>query len=335
MESITLEELKKLNAENEAKETESLEPEIEDQEEKPEVSEVPEGESEDGEEVETVEAWQASEESEDSQDGKTGFIPDAGAKKLRLKAKAFRDERDQAQSEVEKLREELEQLKKGHYQKPEPQELKRPRLEDFDFDEEAHGNALDDYYDKRAELKQSQYSQQSQQAQAAQAAKQALDESVNKHYQAAEKLISKHGIEPEAYSNADGLIRGAIESVMPGRGDEIADGLIAKLVDSGEESDKVWFYLGRNAGVLSELRATLKNDPTGLATTLMLGKLAGKVSSPVQVKSNAPQPQKMIKGDGSVAASSLQKKYNKSSDVTERLKLKREAKKAGEDVTKW
>lgn len=340
MESITLEELKKLNAENAAKETESEEVEtVEAQEEIAEESNDLKAEEsgEDAEETEEqeVEAWQASEEAEDSQDGKTGFVPDAGAKKLRLKAKAFRDERDQAQSEVEKLRGELEQLKKGHYQQPEPQELKRPKLEDYDFDEEAHGRALDDYYDKRAELKQSQYSQQSQQAQAIQAQKQAQEEAVNKHYQAAEQLIAKHGIDAESYSNADGLIRGTIEAVMPGQGDSVADGLIAKLVETGEGSEKVWYHLGRSAGALAELRASLKNDPSGLTTTLFLGRLSERATKPIRVKSGAPSPQKQLKGDSKVNGSSMYKKYKESKDVSERIALKRQAKKAGENVAEW
>lgn len=342
MGTITLEELKKLNAENEAKETEAESEEVEENEElegeKPESESIETeeiSEETEAEEPEEVEAWQASEDSEDSQDGKTGFVPNAGAKKLRLKAKAYRDERDQAQSELEQLRSELEKLKSGHINPVQTQELKRPKLEDFDYNEEAYNRAMDDYLDKRIELKQSQYSEVSQQTQAIQAQKQAQDEAVNKHYQEAEKLLAKHNIDAQKYADADGLIRSTIESVMPQKGDEIADSLIAKLVNSGEGSEKVWYYLGRNAGALSELKNSLSADPTGLQTMLMLGRLSAKATAPVRVKSDAPPAPKQLKGDASVTASSLHRKYKKTGDVTERLKIKREAKKAGEDVSKW
>ncbi len=342
---MTLEELKKRNAEKESasneteKEEEAEKVENVDQDESQKVESEKEGQQEDeaeeSENEEALEAWQQSEESEDSQDGKAGFVPNAGAKKLRLKAKAFRDERDEAQSELEKLRQELEQVKSGQFQQPhQPQELKRPRLEDFDFDEEAHGKALDDYYDKRAELKQSQFSQKSQQAQAIQAQQQARENAVNKHYQAAERLIQGHGIDEKKYQDADGLIRSTAESVMPNQGDAVVDSLIANLVNIGEGSEKVMYYLGNNASELARFRSTLKDDPSGLQTSIFLGRLLEKATKPIREKSNAPKPQKQLKGDSSVTSSTY-KKWSKSTDISERVRLKREAAKAGEDVSKW
>lgn len=345
METITLDELKKLNAEKESatneteKEEEAEKVENVDQDESQKVESEEEGqqenEPEESESEETLEAWQQSEESEDSQSGKTGFVPNSGAKELRLRAKALKKELGESQSEVEKLRQELEQLKSGQFQQSQqPQELKRPRLEDFDYDEEAHGKALDDYYDKRAELKQSQFSQQSQQAQAIQAQQQAQEDAVNKHYQAAERLIQSHGIDEKKYQDADGLVRSTAESVMPGQGDAVVDSLIANLVNIGEGSEKVMYYLGNNASELTRFKSTLKDNSRGLQTSMFLGRLLEKVTKPIREKSNAPKPQKQLKGDSSIT-SSMYKRWSKSTDVSERVKLKREAAKAGEDVSKW
>ena len=350
MEIQTLEELKKLNAgaestsedetaEVENDEVEAQEPEeAEESEAEAEETEADEDESEEAESNEPLEAWQASEDSEDSQDGKSGFVPNPAAKKLRLKAKALREERDEAQSELQQLKAEIEKLKSGAVipaQSQPQQELKRPKLEDYDYDEERYNSALDDYYDKKLELKLSQTNQQGQQAKQLEALQQQRDLAVQKHYERAEELIKKHGISDEKYSNADGLIRSTIESALPNMGDSVADQLIAKLVESGEGSEKAWFYLGNNAGELAKLRKTLEDDPSGISTAIFMGDLRARATKPYQVKSKAPKPPKQIKGDSSVTASSLKKAYDKAKDSTERVAIRRKARKMGEDVSKW
>lgn len=347
METMTLEQLKKLNAEQSASETEvdDNEETHEEPEEEAEGSEeetVLEEESDDSEEdseeseAEEVELWQQSEESEDSQDdGKSGFVPNPAAKKLRLKAKAYREERDQAQEELQRLKDELEKLKSGAIQQHQPQELKRPKLEDYDFDDEKYQEALDEYYERKLELKLSNVSQQSKQAEVLAQQQKQLESAVETHYSRAEELVRKHNLKEEDYANADGLIRSTIESVMPGKGDAIADQLIAKLVNSGEGSEKAWFYLGRNAKELGRLRKSIEDDPSGLSAAIMLGELRAKATKPIRVKSKAPEPQKRLKGDASVKMSQLYKQWKKSTDVSERIRLKREAKKRGEDVSKW
>lgn len=354
MATLTLEELKKQNAEAEARANEAqakpdVEPEAEElEEEEQETEEETEEEveaetteeaEEDGEaeeETEELEAWQQSEESEDSQDGSTGFKPNPAAKKLRLKAKALRDERDEAKSEIEALRAKVEQLERGATAQPKPQqELKRPTLEQFDWDEEKYNAALDDYYDNRMAMHASKSHQQTVQAQQLEAARQAQSASVQKHYDRAAELITKHNIPEEKYADADGLIRSTIESVMPKRGDEVADQLIAKLVDNGEGSEKAWLYLGSNAKELAQLKRSLESDPGGISAAIFMGKLLERATKPIRVKSKAPKPAPKLKGDKAAVRSAARKKYEKTEDVGERVKIKRAASKAGEDVSNW
>lgn len=339
MEILTLQELKKLSAESDASEIkdqpqEAIEDdEIESEAVESNVEEQDEG-SDDNQHSESLELWQQSEESEDSQDGKTGFVPNPAAKKLRLKAKAFREERDEQRNEIELLRQEIQALKSGSVSKPAQEELRRPKLADYGYDEDAHAEALDRYYDARAVKSQSLENQKAQQYAQLESQAKAIESAVDKHYDAAAGLIRKHGIREDDYKNADGLIRSTIESAMPNRGDAIADGLIAKLVEAGEGSEKVWFYLGRNAAQLGKLKALLERDPSGLSAAIMLGELRDRATRPIQAKSNAPEPQKRIAGDGS-ASSAFRKQWEKSKDPSERIKIKRQAKKSGEDVSKW
>lgn len=339
MEIVTLQELKKLSAESGLSENTDQSPDSNEGEEievetvEPATDET--GEDSEGEQdSESLEFWQQSEESEASQDGKTGFVPNAAAKKLRLKAKAYREERDEHRNEIELLRQELEALKSGNISKPAAQELKRPKLSDYGYDEDAHAEALDRYYDARADQRSALNSQASQQQAHVESQVKAIESAVTKHYDAASELIQKHNIKEDDFRNADGLIRSTIESIMPNRGDSIADGLIAKLVEAGEGSEKVWLYLGRNAAQLGKLKASLERDPSGLSAAIMLGELRIKATRPIQAKSNAPEPQKRIKGDGT-PPSALRKQWEKSKDPSERIKLKRQAKKSGEDVSKW
>ena len=87
------------------------------------------------------------------------------------------------------------------------------------------------------------------------------------------------------YQNSDLAVRQAIESVLPNQGDLVADQLISRL---GDGSEKVMFYLGRNAAAKEKLKSALSNDPTGISAALYLGEVKRDIASPTKRKTRAP-----------------------------------------------
>lgn len=339
----TLEELKRENAEAEAKSTEVPQTEEEEteteavEEETEESSEVAEPGDGETEETET-EAWMQSDEQASQEGAEKSFTgSDIAAAKRKLRAKLERTHN----SEVEELRAEIEKLKSGGVQQqasaaPEP---KRPRLEDFDHDEDAHQDALDRWYEARMEAKIQQATAGQQQTAQQRQAEENFNRAVDQHYERAAKLAKEANITAEVYQNADLAVRSAIEQAMPQRGDLVTEQLISML---GEGSEKVMYYLGRNKAELATLQSALLDDPTGMKAMLHIGKISSKISNPQKQTSRAPKPATQIRGDEGAGlpanAKALKKKYDaaaKSGDAQARFDARRAAKLAGVDVSHW
>lgn len=248
-----------------------------------------------------------------------------------LKAKKrLKGEVEAKNKEVEQLRAEIESLK----QKPAPQptgDLKRPDELDFETTEDYH-RALDEYHDKRYELKQ----QTVQQTQAQREVEMEVAEAVDRHYDRAEKLIEEHGLKSENYKDADTRVRSAIEAIAPRIGDKVVDQFIKSM---GDGSEKVMYHLGRNKTALSELQSILQTDKSGIQAAVYLGKKLEQLTNPTRRKTRAPSPAPQAKGDsGGQTADAIKRKYDaahKKNDGATAFKLKREAKKAGVDTSKW
>jgi len=338
-EKLTLAELKAQNAaEEEARqETEVVEAE-EQQDNKVYIDPVESTveETEDGteeEESEDVESWMQ-EELATPDDGDSGFKPNREAAAVRKKLKAKLHEKD---DELESLRAEVERLKSGSATTPQT-ELKRPKLEDFDYDEDAYNAAMDDYYDKRVETKLESKQSVQQQREAAERQKKALDEAVDRHYTRAAKLVEEGKVSEEKYTQADRAVRESFERIAKGNGDNIVDSLIKTLDSLGEGSEKVIYQLGVNPAKMQEVANLFVTDPSGLSAVAYLGKLQASIQSPTKRKSSAPAPSPELKGGGSTKtpADALLKRYKKAgSNVQARLDIKREAKKQGIDTRNW
>lgn len=344
-ETMTLAELKAQNAatteEEESKVTIDL-PETESEEVEEEQQAEPEAEAESEgdekpEESEEVEDWMR--ESSDDDDEKPGFKPNREAAAVRKKLRAKLHEKD---DELEQLRQENERLKQS-YQAPEAEKLPpRPKLEDFDYDEAKHEAALDDWYDKKAEAKAKQVMSSSQteaqQREQAERNKKALEESVNRHYERAAKLVSEGKISEEKYTNADRVVRESFERIAPKQGDVIVDSLIKTLDSLGEGSEKVMYQLGVNPAKMQEVTNAFASDPSGLSAVALLGKMQASITSPVKRKSSAPPPSHELSqaGSGKGAADKLHQQYKKAGDnLQKRIDIKREAKRSGVDTSKW
>jgi hypothetical protein len=333
----TLEELKAENAQTETVETETpqVEEEVVDVEasevETEEVAEV-EAEPEPTEDEEAEpEAWQLTDEqtSDDNVDG--GFSGrDIAAAKHKLRAKLEKKHN----SELEALKAEIEALKGGQVNRAQPISTK-PKREDFygaDDPDEAFFDALTDW---KLEQRNAQSTAQTQ----ADQYRKSLDDTVGKHYERAVELAEKSGISAEVYQNSDLAVRSMIERIRPNQGDLIADQLISTL---GEGSEKVMYYLGRNANALAQLEAALLRDPSGMQASVLLGRKLAEVTQPQKRVSRAPAPPKQIQGDSGQGEPAnvrkLREKYSnahKKGQIQSAYNVKKEAKAAGVDVSNW
>jgi hypothetical protein len=254
-------------------------------------------------------------------------VPVASHIRLKEKLKGRIKERD---SEIDELRRELAEVKAGRIAPTAT--LKRPRVEEFDTDEEFE-TALDQYEEHRL----SQLAGRTNQAEQLKKQKEERTASVDSHYKRADEFVSKYGIAPEKYKSADESIRKTIDVVIPGQGEAITDHLISLL---GEGSEKVLFRVGARPEILREFQSLLAEDKTGLKAGIFLGKQMELVTNPKKRTTNAPPPSRQLKGDAApnANAAALKKVYqeaHKSGDTQKAYSAKKQARAAGVNVSTW
>jgi len=278
VESLSLSELK---AQNEA---ESQQPEVKPEVEEVEIAELEVDEKIEDEQVEAeetdeleegktdeeLEDWQKS---EDNESGKGEFKPSAEAKRLRLKAKDLKQQNAEKDTELEDLKKKVELLSQP--QAPVKDELpSRPRREDYDYDDDAYDQAVDDWNDKKIDLKLQSNNENSQQKQYQEAqtrlVNQQRENAVESHFNNAATLINEGKISQDKWIAGDRLIRQTVESVMQGQGDIASDQFIALMENNGKGSEKVWYYLGQNPSELMTFRDKLQSDKTGASALMFL-----------------------------------------------------------------
>jgi uncharacterized membrane-anchored protein YhcB (DUF1043 family) len=344
----TLAELKAENAATEEVEAQSIEqPEVEQEDvdlslpEQDEETEVLETEAEEAEEEtetlgeeqteEPLEAWMESEDNSET-------VPVSVLAKTRSKLKAKVNE---SKEEIEQLKQEIAQLKSNPQQPVKVDDLPRPKLEDFDFDEDKHAQAVDDWNLQRFEARQQKTVEQSQNDERVKQAMERIKQDSDKHYERAAELVSNGRVTAEDYQTADSNVRKMFEGLYPEAGDQMTDAVISHLSSAGDGSEKVMFYLGRNQSALNTLRAKLQADPNGFQAIAYLGTLLAKTNqSPAKKVSKAPSPTKKLQGDADtgVVTNAQRKKYNaahKKGDIQTALSVKRAAKAAGVDTSTW
>jgi hypothetical protein len=261
---------------------------------------------------------------------------DVAAAKRKLRAKLER----QHQTELEKLQQEIEELKKS---KSEPQpDLSsslppHPKWDDFadkDNPEAAYTEALVEYNAKAqaAKAEAAQKAEAIRRQREEQSSK--ISQAVDQHYDRAVGLAEKSGISADAYKAADLNVRQMIDSVIPGGGDPVTDALIANL---GEGSERVMYNLGVNSGRRAELEKRLREDSTGLRAMAYLAELNATLKAPSKRTSNAPAPSPQINGDkkGPDNLKRLRQRYDKAKTSQARYEIRKEARQAGVNTRDW
>ncbi len=285
---------------------------------------TPDTETDDDESEAFLETDQATQEGDDEKLFTDG---DVAAAKRKLKGKL-----GEANSEIDALKAEIDQLKQGK-----PMQVDTAKPVRADFIEEADPDEA--YTDALVEWKFNQGRKSGDRTQAIERAKKSLDEKVDLHYENASKLIKEHGISEEVYQSADRSFRSSIEGVLPGKGDIIADVLIANL---GEGSEKVVFHIGRNKTKLKRFQDLLVSDPSGVQAAMYVAEIKSSWSSTNKQIRKPPSPATPISGDtpakGSKEARAFEKSYKTAHEKGNHqaaYDAKKKAKAAGVDVSNW
>lgn len=304
---------------------------------------TPEGEELEQEETETPEEISEEEDSdketpeeEPSEEEEAAFwqnideeeeVPASTHVRIKQKLKGRLKEKD---SEIEKLKEEIAAIKNG---KPSGKQLKRPDKYDFDTDEE-YDAALEQYEDQRL----AQLEARRRESDLLRRQEEARKAAVESHYDRAGEFVEKFSIAPERYKKADESFRHALETVLPGLGDQAAEEMISYL---GPGSEKVIFKVGSKPELLREFQALITENPTGHKAGIFLGKQMQSITNPIKRKSQAPKPTPNLKGDevnGSAKARSLQKAYkaaHKEGNSQKAFDIRKQARAAGINVSAW
>lgn len=245
--------------------------------------------------------------------------------------------------ELETLKAENIALKAGMQTTPStPPQLKelpkKPQEEDYDTIQE-HEEALNEYDQKMVDIRLDTANKKVEIRRIHEAAKVKLEEAVDGHYSRAAKLIQDNGIDTEVYKKADQVVREAIETILPNKGDLVADQIISIV---GEGSEKVMYFLGRNKNALNEFKSLLMGDSSGLKAAMFLGQQKERLLQTKRKTSNAPPPDGDINGDKSASDSSkgkalLRKREAaiKKGNIQLAYDIKKQARGAGVDVSNW
>ena len=331
---MSQEELKRQNAEEEARSQQEPQADVPEELEAAEAEIVDSVDSEGSEEAqetteETVEAWMQGDD-QTSQDNET--VPLGSHVNMRRKLKGQIGEKV---GEIEQLKAKIEALEA---RKPVEQvaTTARPKRDDYldaDDPEEAYIDALTDW----------KFGEQNKKAQAAQvqqqqeAAKADLESKLQSHYERAGKLLDDHNINADVYKSAETGFRHAIEAASPGNGDAVADMIISQI---GDGSEKLVMYVGNSSTRREQLQAALIADPNGFKAMRLIGKWESETSAPTKRKSQAPKPAPQAKGDAKASGSvdALKRRYDKahsSNNIQEAFNVKRQARAQKIDVSNW
>lgn len=341
---MDLEELKRQNAEARAKEQEAQPDsdelaDVQAAEDDPNAEAESAGEAATGEEskAEDVPAWLATEEqtSESGQVPVKAYIATKEKLRGRLQAK---------DGEIEKLRQEIEQLKGRAAAPPSPaitgqvQPRPMPKLDDF-YDkpdpDAAYQAAVNQWLTDNVENQLSQRLTTHQAQQQQQHQNQQINQALDQHYDRAAQIVADGMITADEYQGAETLLRQTVENIAPGNGDSYVNALLARM---GEGSEKVVVSLARNAANLNLFRQSLIEDPTGITAAAFLGELKGKFNSVAQRVSRTPRPGSSLKGDGAKDGGTAKRQYqaaHKSGNRQKAFDIKMAAKRQGVDVSQW
>lgn len=335
---MTLEELKQQNAQAESGQQVAQPVGTEETELQTETPDLVGGDPEDAgqDTVKEVPLWMQADEQESDDPGQMP-VKSHIAVKQKLKGRL-----NQKDSEIEQLRQEINQLKTTAKPVPvmtqqEPNPIAMPKLEDF-YDSKdpdtAYEQAMQKWVNQGVEQRLKTHLQTQQQTQQIQQQDQRLNQDLDRHYDRAARVVSEGIISAEEYQDSETLLRQAVDQIAPGNGDAYVNSLLARI---GEGSEKVVISLARNASHLSAFQNALREDPTGITAAAYLGELKGRFNGAPRV-SKTPRPGSKLNGDVPVEGSADYRRYNaahKSGNRQQAFDIKRAAKARGVDISKW
>lgn len=312
-----------------AQEDDVVEPADEPTLEVEEAVEPVEGEAETEESDEVDEIDLSLDEEEDKQSKPT---PEQA---LVFKLTKEKKKRQEATSELEKLRAENEALKSGQYKAPQQPVQTQNNLatangyppipvmyEDGVNTPEDYRRAYDNWSQEIRRIDQ-------QRAQAQESTVQAQrqnEERANRLANRAASFISSNKIKAD---NATNTIQAGIHGL-----DEVlgVDGAALDLLDTiGDGSEKLAYYLGRNPDALATAKRLFEEDNRGFKVNTWLANTAFKLNQKnTKHISKAPAPDAPLTPDGSsTTAAALQAKYDKETDFVKLKSISRKARELG------
>ncbi len=335
---MTLDELKKQNAEADAGEQVAQPDPVADDDVQADNA-TPENDSvhtgDDGEEkpVQEVPLWMQT----DEQTSVDGQMPVKShiAVKQKLKGRL-----NQKETEIDQLRHEIEAIKSGASgspSKPVTEQTAMPRAEEF-YDakdpDAAYAVAMNNWVDKGVERRLNAHLQKHQQQQNSQQLGQKMNQSLEQHYDRAATIVSEGLLTADEYQNSEILMRQAVDAISPGNGDAYVESLLSRM---GDGSEKLVVSLARNASHMQAFQQALRDDPSGISAATFLGELKGTFRTAKRY-SQTPRPGHTLKGDGGSAGDTDKRQYNTahtSGDRQKAFNIKRAAKLRGVDVSQW
>lgn len=334
---ITLEELKKRNAQSEA-DGQAAQPAVDAgegaQAETGTGQEAPDdGGGPPGQDDAPVPLWM---QADDQGSAESGQMPVRSHLSVKQKLKGRLRDKD---GEIDQLRQEIQQLKSAAQPAPAPQPEQdaMPRPEDFldaTDPDAAYQLALKRWVDRGVETRLQQHLQSHQQQQQRQRMDDRTSQALDRHYDRAAAIVSDGLLSADEYQDSETLVRRAVDQVSPGNGDNYVDSLLSRL---GDGSEKVVVSLARSSTNLAQLQQALREDPTGITAASFLGELKGRFTPARQV-SKTPRPGTHLNGDAPNDGGADQRRYkaaHKAGNRQQAFDIKRAAKARGVDVTKW
>lgn len=235
--------------------------------------------------------------------------------------------RQEAESEVESLRAELNQLKAAITQPAQPEQDPQSGLPPVPVLYENGVNTPQEYT-----VAYQNWVNEVNQINAQKAQREASRNAVIKQTQAkadslakkASGFIQENNLKPDLVIDA---IETATSEISAATG--LDDALVVMLDAVGEGAERVAYHLGRNQTSMSKVKQLLSEDPSGMRAISFMTRLTTKLKPKTQV-SKAPEIDEPVKGDGSTqGAKKLQALYDKASDPQEMMRLRKKARELG------
>lgn len=185
---------------------------------------------------------------------------------------------------------------------------KKPKLEDFEYEEDKFEKALDEWHEKKHEIKKAEIATQAKK-QEEQARWQSKIDSYN---------TAKSKLKVSNFEDAEDIVEDTLNKTQQG----IIKGYVKKPAD-------MVYALGNYPKVLKELAAV--TDPVEFS--IQIGKLETKISTKQPKRKPATKPEKLLKSSGGKTGSSqsaldkLRAEAKKTGDMTKYFKYKKQMEK--------